>query len=188
MEDSKIDELLSVIMSMHKLGIYHNDLHDGNILLYKTNNGILKAGLIDLGRSTLLNERTTTIPQGAPHRNPPEALLHSFASVDKEKSDVYALGCTLYYLFFSKIYEPQFLFTKPVACGSSVEKKKKLYQKILKEYTKWNESFLIELQLKPRQSYTEIDLIKEIIVSMIHPDPERRASLSVLSKAIDEAL
>lgn len=178
--------LIETLSSMHHHGIAHRDIHDGNILLHASQNGVLTAGIIDFGRSSRLFEKVTTSPQGAPHRNPPEVLFLPFSSVDKRKSDVYALGCSLFYIFFSKIYNGAFFVSLDRRDSFSSHERNMLYEKIQKVYADTCKQ--VEEGLDSRMDPTVLDRMKLYTLRMIQPDPEKRVELSEIVRFIQEAL
>lgn len=171
--------LVNTLIVLHKNGIAHRDIHDGNILLRATPSGELRGGIIDFGRATLLSAKTDTVPQGAPRRNPPEVILLPFHNVDKRRSDIYALGCSLYYIFFSKIYEGISLFDVKTVSSLTSSKRKMLFNSVLKAHASLYKIFQEELSEKAARgkAVSVVDKVKKCIFLMVHPDPEKRIEL-----------
>jgi serine/threonine protein kinase len=179
--------LVDALKTLHENNIAHRDIHDGNILIRKMRDGKMKAGLIDFGRSCSLKEKTITVPQGAPYRNPPEILFLSYAAVDKKRSDIYALGCSLYYIFFSKIYTAAFLLDIKTMKLLSSQEKERNFNRIQKEYKSQFKEFQ-DTVISKSKSLTSMDILKQTIFQMIQPNPEKRIDLTEVSLRINEAL
>ena len=82
---------------MHKHHLVHRDLHSGNILLRQGSSGLFTAVLTDFGKT--LDPKAATdrdVPQAPNTRNPPEALVRQFSTIDRYAADVYAMGCNFF--------------------------------------------------------------------------------------------
>eukprot|EP01133_Synstelium_polycarpum_P013894 gene13894-16392_t len=92
---AKLVKLLTGIKELRKIGIYHRDLHPGNILLHSVDSGnlefkfkdiILKIG--DLGESRVVGESATLTPIHGSAHAAPEILSGDY----NESVDIYSAG------------------------------------------------------------------------------------------------
>lgn len=93
-------QVLQALAQLHTLGFAHRDIHQGNILL-NMEGSKLEAALADLGGMELVAsaKKNHSLPALIPTYNPPEAF-GSLENVDYTKSDMFALGITLYETFY----------------------------------------------------------------------------------------
>uniref|UniRef100_A0A915KSV7 Protein kinase domain-containing protein n=1 Tax=Romanomermis culicivorax TaxID=13658 RepID=A0A915KSV7_ROMCU len=99
-------EMLKAVQVVHQKGIVHSDLKPRNFLIV---GGQVK--LIDFGIANAVPSNKTSVTKecqmGTPNYMSPEALS-SFEDVDRckfrvgVKSDVWSLGCILYYMVYGK--------------------------------------------------------------------------------------
>lgn len=95
--------LLTQLEIVHSMGLIHNDLSPGNIIV----DADLNTHLIDFGHTTKNDEDTKT--EGKPHYQSPEQAQKS---VTTENSDLFQLGCVFFELLLREQYlnsngEPQ---------------------------------------------------------------------------------
>ena len=86
----------------HELNMIHRDIKPDNLLV--TQKGVLKVS--DLGLAKAIDDEDMSLTQsgtglGTPHYMPPEQARNA-KHVDR-RSDIYALGCTLYYFLCGKL-------------------------------------------------------------------------------------
>ena len=168
-------DTLSSLMAMHKRSFVHLDLHDGNVLIHRLHDGSLVAGLIDFGRAMHMYAKSERLVQGASKRNPPEVFLMPMNQVSKKASDIYAMGCFLFSLFFDRDYEGSLIFDKHTFQMLSPQEKEAAYAQIQEAYASEYTRFTESLQGK---EMTELDRFKKTVFQMIHPDPEKRIDLN----------
>lgn len=187
LEEQKLSiakDVVQSLMTMHGKGYAHRDLHNANILLSCSKSGKVSAGLIDFGRTLHMFAKSKKLPQGAASRNPPEILFLSPDKVNKKASDVYALGCFLFSLFFEREYEGSFVFNARDMQGKSEQDKAQMYIRVKEKYALEYERF----QELMRLQNTQDDEFKTCIFQMIHPDPEKRISLKEVFFLLEKAM
>jgi len=188
-------EAVSALLTMHREGFAHRDLHNGNIMVHKTKSGELQIGLIDLARCSALGSVHSHKVQGAVSRNPPEVLLLPVAQIHMESADIYALGCCLYTFFFQRQYPGSRLYDIRDLSRLSQNEKTALYEKVEREYRLQCKT--VEEYLKKRKkAHTKnkdkqeikMERFQKNILKMLHPDPKKRILLSKVLEALDSAL
>jgi serine/threonine-protein kinase len=95
------------IHEAHRAGIIHRDLKPGNIMVERTDDGRLKAYVMDFGLARDWKEGATETGTvlGTPHYMAPEQARGEVQRLDR-RADVYSLGATLYYLLTGKASVP----------------------------------------------------------------------------------
>jgi len=183
------DVLLSLI-AMHGKSYAHRDLHDGNILVHRFKNGSYSAGLVDFGRTLHMFAKSRKTPQGASRRNPPEVLLIPMKKVSKKASDIYALGCFFFNLFFEREYDGATVFNVHEVPNMSEQEKKKIYALVKEKYAAECELFqtLICSKAGNESGETTIDTFENVIFRMIHPDPDARISLKEVAFILEKVI
>ncbi|MFT4091290.1 MAG: bifunctional protein-serine/threonine kinase/phosphatase [Asticcacaulis sp.] len=128
-------KLAKALGSLHRVGVIHRDIKPENIILLK--DGGLK--LIDLGFARLpaLDERSGILPPGTNNYMAPEMFDGNWGD---ERSDIFALGVTIYRLFSGGAYpygeaEP---FTQPDL------KRPEPLAKFRKDVPGWLESLIVQ--------------------------------------------
>jgi len=97
--------IVLAIAHAHTLGVVHRDLKTANILLAKTNDGLLPR-VMDFGLMKAVGEKSGRdatrggMAMGTPNYMSPEQITD--ASTVDERTDIFALGCILYELFAGK--------------------------------------------------------------------------------------
>ena len=178
------------LMLMHRMHVVHRDLHDGNVVVHRAEDGTISAGLIDFGRSIFLSHGTSSRPQGSPYRNPPEILLKEYSKIDQKQADVFALGCCFYRLFFGKMYRGSYMYNPRSVKHMKQIERKTLYSYVKKryetEFSLFNEKNAHSTD--PQEPLSPMAIFKKNIFLMIDPEPENRVSLSLIAKMIDAAI
>lgn len=100
-------ELLQGLKALHKTGIVHRDLGARNYLIDipegKPDKRNVTACISDLGRATYAKDAGNTKVQGNTTYTAPEGLYkEKLQGKDYYKTDVFAVGCVLYRLFYGK--------------------------------------------------------------------------------------
>jgi serine/threonine-protein kinase len=93
-------EVAEAVDAAHQAGLIHRDLKPANILVERTESGEWKPYVLDFGIAREASAEGLTMTGqllGTPHYMSPEQALGRAAEVDR-RTDVYALGATLYEL------------------------------------------------------------------------------------------
>ncbi|APR85165.1 serine/threonine protein kinase [Minicystis rosea] len=91
-------EVASAVHEAHRLGLIHRDIKPQNILVARPEDGAPRPYVMDFGLAREVAERGQTMTGavvGTPAYMPPEQALGDVRALDR-RSDVYALGATLY--------------------------------------------------------------------------------------------
>ncbi|MBM3194385.1 MAG: hypothetical protein FJZ60_01315 [Chlamydiae bacterium] len=97
-------DLLVKVKLLHQMGFAHGDLRPENILVKKARHtSLLSCKLADLETTHPISTKATLLGYFS-HLSPETAIqiLQTRLEVDPKTNDVWALGCTLFYLFSSK--------------------------------------------------------------------------------------
>ncbi|MBO6512844.1 MAG: hypothetical protein JJ974_02615 [Phycisphaerales bacterium] len=94
------DDLLSILDSYHRSGLWHKDVKPDNIII-DGKHGMAKAHLVDFGLVTPLRSAMTLTTHGTEYFRDPELVRQALRGVkvhqiDGSKFDVYAAGAVLY--------------------------------------------------------------------------------------------
>ncbi len=101
-------QLVDAVSYLGSKNIIHGDIKPSNVLL--TNKGLVKLNDFSLSRFTI--SKSTRVMYTRRYRAP-EVIIGQTSL----KSDVYALGCTMYEIFFNSVYD-RWNFNFPVAITS----------------------------------------------------------------------
>lgn len=97
-------QVAEAIHAAHRVKLIHRDVKPGNILVETQKDGSLKPYILDFGVARLLEDphlTTTGTVMGTPHYMAPEQARGEYYKLDR-RTDIYALGVTLYQLFSGK--------------------------------------------------------------------------------------
>lgn len=176
-------DTVAALITMHEKGIVHRDIHDGNIMLNRKPDGTISAGLIDFGRSLSHSMQCKDKPQGSPHRNPPEVLLKAFSHISQKKADIFAMGCTLYRLFFGKLFPSAQIYDCRIVKSMNLGQRYAMYKKVEEMYREEWRQLEHSGKISPK-----LKALKENILKMLHPEAEKRIELKKIAKAIENSI
>lgn len=170
-------DLMKGLESMHAKKLAHRDLHSGNFMVHRVEDpstGISKvsAALIDFGQVVSFSKAKRMVPkiEVSKHLVTPEALLKGKHRVDVRKIESYAVGCSLYHLYFG---------SGPEWC----EKMKQLNVKKMSTKTKKSVSRDLARDIRATIDRRKEELaagtvkhksLGKIILKLLDPDPKKR--------------
>lgn len=97
-------DLFLALLYIHSRGLIHRDIHPGNVFITCQENGEFKAVIGDFGLATLAKNRYMQYNTGVPGFVAPEKRF-------SYKSDVYALGCIIFFIYTGQKYAVGLLST-----------------------------------------------------------------------------
>jgi len=149
-------QMVAALLHCHGLGIHHRDLKPENILLDRKT---LRVKIADFGMAALQPRgRFLTTPCGSIHYAAPEVFERSY---DGRKADVWSLGIILYVMLTG---------TTPFQYDVDLMQRERLH---------WHD-FIKSSQI-PIPDEMSIEA-KDLICSMLRPDPKSRISLDKVWK------
>ena len=149
-------QICGALEHAHKNGVIHRDLKPTNVIISRANDGTETARLLDFGIAKIIsatsrethNLTETGTVFGSPQYMSPE---HCLGFKMDERSDIYSLGCTLYYAVTGKVPFP----------GGTPKSKARRHL----EETPWH----------PRRFNEEVsDDFVDLIGDMMEKDPKER--------------
>jgi serine/threonine protein kinase len=162
---------------MKKKGLVHRDLHTHNFLLNitkdkKTKNRKIDLVIADFGLARFAKKTKNKRAHGDSKYSPPEAFLKPLEGSDYFKTDLFAVGCVLYRLYYEKI--PSWQLTEyPKSAPHPKERAKRLYA-LIEEDTGQRRRLL---DMKKRQTrLTSQEELESVILDMVHPLAKKRIS------------
>ena len=174
-------QLLTGLNSFHSKNLSHRDLHDGNCFISinkaKGSRKKIHAVIADLGRTLVLDQANGTKAQGAKMFSPPESwTVDQMEGNDYLTSDIYALGCVFYRLFFNTLAPWQGLYLKDKELTKE-EKKTLLTMKLYDACVKRRNQLVKKNQKRALPLKQALELL---ILKMVHVNPAKRGSASSL--------
>lgn len=173
-------DLVIGLQAMHNCRFVHRDLHEGNILLRQSNDGLFEAALVDFGKTLHpAHARDTDVPQVPKTRNPPESLLCPYNKVNRYLADVYALGCNFYHLLWGELPPWSHVFNIRVLPTYSPRERQRLYEEIITSYQAALEQRIGHLLRRQcsGNSLSSYERFQVAVFQMIHYDPRKRLPL-----------
>ncbi|MDB6080941.1 MAG: hypothetical protein JWO53_213 [Chlamydiia bacterium] len=173
--------LINGLESMHKKNIVHRDLKPGNYLINisKHNKNKIKAVIADLGTAKYTFQAQGISPQARAQYRAPEVVFEErLKGSDYFATDVFAMGCFFYYLYFEK--KPEWQNKAYVAYACSLGSNEFKYQKL--------SSFINKYRQKRRQympAKGKRNCIEQLILQMVDPDPSKRGTATQLRSIIE---
>lgn len=159
-------DLLVGLSSLHSLGIFHRDIHTGNILIHQTQNHA-KAAWVDFENSWNIHDHPEPFIVFSPSC-PPEVILKGNYFINPEKAETYAAGLCLFYLLRGEEVPWNELLHSVSLPLTSRTQRQNLVDSIQNCYEKTRAS----LHEQGRKKY-----LMKIILQLLHPDPNQRITL-----------
>ena len=194
-------DLMLGLESMHAKKLAHRDLHSGNFMVHReevadtvstdtsatdATTTKVSAALIDFGQVVSFHKAKKMVPQieVSKHLVTPEALIKGKHRVDVRKIESYAVGCSLYHLFFG---------SGPEWCEKmkrfNVKKMGKKHRKSLSHDLARD----IRATINKRRSELSaggIENVKlgRVILKLLDPNPEKRFSPKKAREMLDQVI
>jgi|GEM_PF-5247250 len=183
-------QLISGLEAIQNKNIVHRDLKSANLLLDSESgtNGqrVFTAAICDFGRAIPLAKVDGQKAQWNPSFNAPEAIHFEVLSAkDYYKTDVFALGCNLYQLFYGDAigWENRSLVKNSFVAPNV---RTYLYAKRLSHCLK---NRYATLQSKSGNSImTEKERFEFLVLQMLHPDPSKRPTVKELCMKLEKIM
>lgn len=190
-EKSKIIlNILEGLETLHKNNIIHTDLSPKNYLINisKIRPGVrdVRAAISDFGRSKFASESRNVSVQGNSLYIAPEGVFRKkLRGADYFATDIYAVGCVLYQLFYETQAPWQDQRYIKDTLRSQEENYKLLVQKI-NDATETRRNVLVNK--RQRQFFTLSETLELLILRMLNPDPRRRGTAFELKEELQSGL
>lgn len=169
-----VSDLLTGIHSLHSRNYVHRDLHSGNYLFYTerqaNGNSVLRAVIADLGRTLKIHEVSSLRAQMTSRARAPEAITYkNLKGSDYFATDIYALGCIFYRIYYNKFpkWQGEYLGSDAI---SDAKKKAMLIKKLEKETNERRKELMGK---EERSSHERLELL---ILRMLSVHPADRGS------------
>lgn len=179
-------DILEGLNSLHMRGIVHRDLgarnHFIDIPKGKPGRRKVTASIADLGRATYAVRAADTKVQGNTTYTAPEGLYRKkLKGKDYYKTDIFAVGCVLYRVFYNKKAPWQ---EKSYVKDSkkSLHRRYKSMKHAIKRSTKARRQYLESKSSK----LTAKEQFELLVLSMVHTDPQKRSTAQQLSKKMNK--
>lgn len=180
-------QILTGLDELHEKKLVHRDLTTKNVLLDydkvgKRKSRKIKAVLCDLGRATTLEKALAVKPQANMAYMPPEGIIYEkLEGKDYFATDIYALGCVFQQLLTSKKcpWIDLINLKNPTQPGA-VREAKYVY-----DLTKYRKARFARMKKNSSNNASSRDRFEKIILTMIHPDPNRRSSAKALRQELE---
>lgn len=190
----KMHMALSIVKGlegMQKRNIVHKDLHHHNYLVNiskskKSAKRTIEVVIADLGLANYIWKKGLhKRPQGDTHYTPPEAFLKKLSGKDLYATDLFAVGCLLYQIYYEKVPRWQMdEFMKKT--GSAKQRAERLYQ-LIEKSTVVRRSFL-DAKSRKGVKLTSKQEFERLILQMVHPNPRKRLKTKQARKKLEEVM
>ena len=182
-------DLMKGLESMHAKKLAHRDLHSGNFMVHREEEGDevkVSAALIDFGQVLSFRKVKKKVPRVeiARYLVTPESLLKKKHRVDVRKIEALAIGFSLYHLHWGKGPEWGDMLRKVQVKHLSRKKKKKLSKRLFKKMKHVIKKRRKELVTSSRVKRT----YAKVILKLLNPNPKRRLSPRAARKMFDKAI
>ncbi len=180
-------DILSGLTSLHESGIVHRDLGARNYFIDiprgKPGRRSITCHIADLGRATFAKGAVNNAVQGNPKYISPEGIVkRKMKGQDYYQSDIFAVGCVLYWLYYEKQAPWQDRSDLNDVSGSTKHRARKL---------RWNVDHAIKdrrKKLKALKKPSSKQQFEHLILKMLHTTPKNRSSAKRLSLKLDKIL
>ena len=171
-------DALAGLYAMHERRLVHRDLHPGNILIDKSPSGRCSAALIDFEKTAHPEEVSDADPPQEPRRrNPPEALVQKFSTIDRYAADIYAMGCNLYFLEWGMNVPWAKWYNVYQLNSLSLEQRARMHRRITRQYAKLKKEKIGAI-LSRNRCPTPIERLRILIFEMLSVSPAERPNAS----------
>ncbi|MCE5293127.1 MAG: protein kinase, partial [Chlamydiales bacterium] len=181
-------DLMLGLESMHAKKLAHRDLHSGNFMVHReedkaTGKTKVSAALIDFGQVVSFNKAKKKTPQVEIARQliTPESLIKGKHRVDIRKIEAYAVGCSLYHLYFGSGPEWCDKLKQINVKHLSKKAKKHLSQNLAREVRATIERRKLELATGDNK-YKDLG---KIILQLLDPNPKSRLTPNQARKMLN---
>ncbi len=184
-------DLMKGLEGMHAKKLAHRDLHSGNFMVHRTENietgkVDVTAALIDFGQVMTFKKTKKMVPkvEVAGQLVTPESLVKGKHRVDIRKIEAYAVGCSLYHLYFGSGPEWCEKMKQYRVRKLSSKKKKSVSHELVK---------LIRENLDKRKAEIARGEHKhkkfgKIIFKLLDPNPKKRLSPRAARKMFEQVI
>jgi serine/threonine protein kinase len=183
-------DMLTGVKSLHDEKIVHLDLAARNFLVDipkgKPGKRSVVAAVADLGHALYVKDAWKTKVSGNTRYTAPEGLfINKMKRKDYYKTDIYAVGCVLYWLKLGK--RPSWCekcYVNGYDVPGSLKKRYWLLKKAIKQGTKKRRHYLAQGLLKrtPAQQF------EHLILKMLHTNPNKRGSANYCTERLNSIL
>lgn len=178
-------DLMLGLENMHAKKLAHRDLHSGNFMVHRTADKV-SACLIDFGQVVSFKKAKKMAPKIEVARQlvTPESLLKGKHRVDVRKIESYAVGCSLYHLYFG---------TTPEWCEKMkqmrVSKLNRGQKKLLSEELSRQMRATIDRRNEELEAGNKkYKKLGAVILKLLDPDPKKRLSPNRARIMLDEVI
>jgi serine/threonine protein kinase len=178
-------DLAQGLETIHKHDFIHRDMHGGNFIVDlkvdpKTKKQRYYAVITDFGQALSPKEAKAKAPRiQVPHRwNAPEAFWRKKTNIDPKAAEVYALGITLYHLYFGTV--PEWGRKEDFSPMPKSDKRKVIFRKRLARK--------IDRYINGRKQDLGDgvhDRFAKLVLSMCHPSQYHRPTAHEVRQQID---
>ncbi|WP_444998276.1 protein kinase domain-containing protein [Aliikangiella sp. IMCC44359] len=167
-----INKILNGLQQAHKQGIIHRDIKPSNILVEVSDNNEITPYLIDFGLAYREQNETQIVESiglGTPNYMSPEQIASKISEID-HRTDIYAIGATLYHILTEKLPNP-FSDSNTVQSNNSFNYKKQTYT-FSTNIPKDLQTIIIKcLQVNPEKRYSSAEILANEIMCYLNGDP-----------------
>ncbi len=184
-------DLMKGLESMHAKRMAHRDLHSGNFMVNRqedpdTKKVKITAALIDFGQVVSFDKAKKLVPriEVSRHLITPESLIKGKHRVDVRKVEAFAVGCSLYHLFFGSGPEWCEMMREQQVKKMSKRKRKELSNRLITEIYQTIDKRRKELAA----SNLERKDLAEVIFKLLDPSAKERSAPHKARKQLDQII
>ncbi len=182
-------DLMKGLESMHAKRLAHRDLHSGNFMVNreeKNGKTITSAALIDFGQVVSFDKAKKMAPriEVSRHLITPESLIKGKHRVDVRKIESFAVGCSLYHLYFG--LGPEWCDKLRARRVSKMSKKSK--KSLSHELVRDIRNTIDRRQRELDGMDTKHKKLGEIILKLLDPDPKKRYTPHAARKMLESVI